>query len=65
MPPTARARMTAPTTEDGKIPLYRIPRKDRTVYGQDELVQVQMELDVYQFCLDAAPQVEEEKAGSS
>ena len=51
--------------DSGKIPLYRIPRKDRTVYGQDELVQVQMELDVYQFCLDAAPQVEEEKAGSS
>jgi hypothetical protein len=52
------------TTADGKIPLKNIPRKERTIAGQDELVQVRMELDVYQFCLDRAPP-EKEEAGSS
>lgn len=53
-----------PSSDDGKIPLRRMPRKERTVAGEDELVQVQLELDVYQFCLDGAPPVKEE-AGSS
>jgi len=67
-PGTGRSR-TAPRTQtstsDGKMPLHKIPRKERTLAGEHELVQVQIEVDVYQFCLDNAAPSAENEAGSS
>jgi hypothetical protein len=35
----------------GDIPLAQIPRDERVVVGKDEMARVEMEINIYRFCV--------------